>query len=62
MLTTILFSSESFVFLSSFKSLNIKDTLTIILLVLFGCETWSPIPREEHTLRVLKNWVLRKIV
>jgi hypothetical protein len=35
---------------------------TIILpLVLYGCETWSLILREEHRLRVFENWVLRRI-
>ena len=35
---------------------------TIILpVVLYGCETWSLKLREEHTLRVFENKVLRKI-
>ena len=29
-------------------------------LVLYGCETWSPIVRKEHNLRVFENRVLRK--
>jgi PAS domain-containing protein len=29
--------------------------------VLFGCETWSLIVREEHRLRVFENRVLRRI-
>jgi hypothetical protein len=29
--------------------------------VLFGCETWSLILREEHKLRVFQNRVLRRI-
>jgi DNA modification methylase len=29
--------------------------------VLYGCETWSVISREEHRLKVLENRVLRKI-
>jgi hypothetical protein len=29
--------------------------------VLYGCETWSPILREEHRLRVVENRVLRRI-
>jgi len=29
--------------------------------VLYWCETWSVILREEHRLRVLEIWVLRKI-
>jgi hypothetical protein len=35
---------------------------TIILpVILYGCETWSLILREEHRLRVLENKVLRRI-
>ena len=35
---------------------------TIILpVVLYGCETWSFILREEHRLREFENRVLRKI-
>ena len=30
-------------------------------LVLYGCETWSLILREEHRLRVFENRVLRRI-
>ncbi|PNF18551.1 hypothetical protein B7P43_G08490 [Cryptotermes secundus] len=41
---------------------NVKITIykTIILLVvLYGCETWSLTLREEHTLSVFENRVLR---
>jgi hypothetical protein len=35
---------------------------TIILpVVLYGCETWSVIVREEHKLSVFENRVLRRI-
>jgi len=35
---------------------------TIILpIVLYGCETWSFILREEHRLRVFESRVLRRI-
>jgi hypothetical protein len=35
---------------------------TIILpVVLYGCETWSLTLREEHSLRVFENRVLRRI-
>jgi hypothetical protein len=35
---------------------------TIILpVVLYGCKTWSLTLREEHTLRVFENKVLRRI-
>jgi hypothetical protein len=33
----------------------------ILAAVLCGCETWSLIFREEHTLRVFEDGVLRKI-
>jgi hypothetical protein len=48
----------------SFLSKNIKiKTYSIIILsvVLYGCETWSLILREEHMLRVFMNRVLREI-
>jgi hypothetical protein len=34
---------------------------TILPVVLCGCETWSLTLREEHTLGVLENRVLRRI-
>jgi hypothetical protein len=44
------------------KNLKIRIYKTIILpVVLYGCETWSLTLREEHTLRVFENRVLRKI-
>jgi len=40
----------------------IKIHRTIILpVVLYGCETWSLILREERRLRVFENRVLRRI-
>ena len=33
----------------------------IFPVVLYGCETWSLILREEHRLRVFENRVLRRI-
>jgi hypothetical protein len=36
-------------------------TNIIFLVVLYGCETWSLILREERRLRVFENRVLRKI-
>jgi hypothetical protein len=47
---------------SSLLSKNIKITIyrTIILPVLYVCETWSLTLREEHRLRVFENRVLRK--
>jgi hypothetical protein len=50
---------------SSFLSKNIKIKIqrTIILpVVLYGCETWSIILREERRLRVFVNRVLRSIL
>ena len=44
------------------KNLKIKIYGTIILpVVLYGCETWLLILREEHRLRVFENRVLRRI-
>jgi hypothetical protein len=42
--------------------LKIKVHRTIILpVILYGCEIWSFIFREEHRLRVFENRVLRRI-
>jgi hypothetical protein len=44
------------------KNLKIKIYKMIPLpVVLYGCETWSLILREEHRLRVFENRVLRRI-
>jgi len=44
------------------KNLKIKVYRTIILpIVLYGCETWSLILREERKLSVFENMVLRRI-
>jgi len=44
------------------KNLKIKIYRTIILhVVLYGCETWSLVWREERRLRVFENRVLRRI-
>ena len=41
---------------------KIKIYRTIILpMVLYGCETWSLTVREERTLRVFENRVLRRV-
>jgi hypothetical protein len=48
--------------LSSRLNLKIKISKTVILpVVLYECETWSLILREEHRLRVSENRVLRRI-
>jgi hypothetical protein len=45
-----------------YKNVKVKIYKTIILpVVLYGCETWSLTLREEHTLRVFENRVLRRI-
>ena len=47
---------------NSSKNLKIKIYRTIILLVvLYGCETWLLTLREERKLRVFDNMVLRRI-
>ena len=44
------------------KNLKIKIYINIILpVVLYGCETWSLILREERKMRVFENRVLRRI-
>ena len=56
------FGAESLSYSLSAKNTKIKIYRTIILaVVLYGCETWSPILREEHRLRVFDNRVLGKI-
>jgi hypothetical protein len=46
--------------LSTNAKVNIYKTI-ILLIVLYGCETWSPTLTEEHRLRVFGNRVLRRI-
>jgi hypothetical protein len=43
------------------KSLKIKIHRTIILPVVYGCETWSRTLWEERRLSVFENRVLRRI-
>jgi hypothetical protein len=44
------------------RNVKVKIYETIILpVVLYGCETWSLILREDHRLRVFENRVLRRI-
>jgi hypothetical protein len=43
------------------KNIKIKIQRTIILPVLYGCETWSLTLREECGLRVFENMVLGRI-
>jgi hypothetical protein len=45
------------------KDLKIRIYKTIFLpVILYGCETWSLILREEHRLRVFESRVLRRIL
>jgi hypothetical protein len=55
--------SDIFCFPVSYqKNPKIKIYKTVILLVvLYGYETWSSTLREEHRLRVFENSVLRRI-
>jgi hypothetical protein len=43
------------------RNAKVKIYRTIILPVLYGCETRSLTLREEHSLRVFENRVLRRI-
>jgi hypothetical protein len=43
------------------RNAKVKIYKTIILPVLYGCETWALMLREEHRLRVFENRVLRRI-
>jgi hypothetical protein len=56
-------SVKSFVFAPAVsRNEKVKIHKSIILpLVLYGCETWCPILREERRLRVFENRVLRGI-
>ena len=45
-----------------FKYIQIKIYRTTILpVVIYGCETWSFILRDEHRLRMFENRVLRRM-
>jgi hypothetical protein len=44
------------------KNIKIKIYRTVILsVVLYGCESWSLILKEERRLKVFQNRVLRRI-
>jgi hypothetical protein len=43
------------------KNIKVKIYKTIIMPVLYRCETWSLTFKEEHSLRVFLNRVLRRI-
>ena len=55
------FGAESFVFSLLSKSLKIKIYINVILPVLYECEPWLLILREECRLRVLEIRVWRRI-
>ena len=56
------FGAESFVFRFAIKNIKIKIYRNIILpVVLYECETWSLVLREERSLRLFVNRVLRRI-
>jgi len=56
------FGAKFFVFKFAIQKFKIKIYRTIILrIVLYGCETWSLIQREERRMRVFENRVLRTI-
>jgi hypothetical protein len=42
-------------------SKNIKINIYSVVLLVYGCETWTLTFREEHRLRVFENRVLRRI-
>jgi hypothetical protein len=44
--------------LSKSITINIYRAVFLPVVLLYGCETWSPILREELRLMVLENWVL----
>jgi len=49
------FGAEYFVFRLLSKNTKIKIYRTVILLVLYGCATWSLTLREGRSLRVLRR-------
>ena len=55
------FGAEYFVFNFLYKNIKIKIYRAVILLVLYGCETWLPTLREERRLRIFVSRVLRRI-
>jgi hypothetical protein len=56
------FNPELLLFCLLSKDVTIRIYKTIILLVfLYGCETWSLTLREKCSLRVFENKVLRRI-
>ena len=57
----LLFNCEFFL-TAYFPKMKVYTCKTITLsVVLYGCETWYPILREEQRFKVFANKVLRKI-
>jgi hypothetical protein len=55
------FVAESFVFQFGIQKYRIKVYKTILPVALYGCKTWLLTLKEESSLRVLENRVLRRI-
>jgi hypothetical protein len=56
------FGAESFALhFAIWKGKKNRIRKTIILPVVYGCETWSPILREERRLRMFENRVVRRM-
>jgi hypothetical protein len=53
-LISFLYSTEEYYLLISYHGIKVA-------MILYGCETWSLILREEHRLRVFENRALGRI-
>jgi hypothetical protein len=53
--------SEYFIFLPAYKNIKDKIYKTVTFPVLFGCEIWSAMLKDEHGQRVFENRVLKSI-
>jgi len=54
--------SSSLLFTIQKYTIKIKICISLILLIVwYGCETWSLTVREERSLKVLENRVLRRV-
>jgi hypothetical protein len=52
---------EPFVFPNAVYNRKGINRTVILLVDVYGCETWFPTLREEHRLRVFENRVLREV-
>ena len=58
----LLFGAEPFVFQAAIQKFKDQDIWNYnLVVVLYGCETWSLTLREEMKLRVFENKMLRRI-